>query len=102
MIYTVIINLLIDKTVLFVESTKLFISNSVRVHRCVCEILQLYVPGMGLLTPFSVPVGGFLYTMIVSGEGFCSLQVVSRGFVRGSGWLWMILIPALWEHRRIR
>ena len=34
---------------------------------------------MGLLTPFSVSRGGLLYTMIVPGEGFCSLQVVSRG-----------------------
>ena len=29
-----------------------------------------FVPGVGLLTPFSVPRGGFLYTMIVPGGGF--------------------------------
>ena len=38
---------------------------------------------MGLSTPCSVLRGGFLYTMIVPGGGFCSLQVVSRGFVPG-------------------
>ena len=38
---------------------------------------------MGLLTACFVPSGGFLYTMIVPGEGFCSLQIVSRGFVPG-------------------
>ena len=67
------------KTVLFVEFTKLFISNSVRVHRYICEILYLYVPGGGLLTPCSVPREGFLYTTIVPEGEFCSLQVVSRG-----------------------
>ena len=36
---------------------------------------------MGLLTRCSVPRGGFLYTMIVPGEGFCSIQVVSGGMV---------------------
>ena len=37
---------------------------------------------MGLLTPCSVPRGGFFYTVIVPrGEGFCSVQVVSRGMV---------------------
>ena len=41
---------------------------------------------MGLLTPCSVPRGGLLCTTIVPrGEGFCSLQVVSRGFVSGGG-----------------
>ena len=34
----VIISLPIEKTVLFVETTKLFISNSVRVYRYICEI----------------------------------------------------------------
>ena len=45
---------------------------------------------MGLLTPFSVPRGGFLYTMIVPRGGF--LLPSSR--VPG-GWLSMKLIPAL-------
>ena len=36
---------------------------------------------MELLTPFFVLRGGFLSIVIVPGEGFCSLQVVSRGFV---------------------
>ena len=42
MIYTVIDSLLIKKTILFVKSTKLFISNSARVHRYICEIIKLY------------------------------------------------------------
>ena len=33
---------------------------------------------MGLLAPCFVPRAGSLYTMIVQGEGFCSLQVVFR------------------------
>ena len=44
-----------------------------------------YFPGVGLLTPCSVPRGVFLNTMIVPGEGFCSLQVVYEGFVPGGG-----------------
>ena len=38
---------------------------------------------MGLLTPCFVLGEGFLYTIIVPGEGFCSLRVVSQGFVPG-------------------
>ena len=44
--------------------------NSVRDHRYICEILKLYVPGVGLLIHCSVPRGGFLYTVIVPGRGF--------------------------------
>ena len=33
--------------------------------------------GWGFLAPCSVPKGGFLYTTIVPGKGFCSIQVVS-------------------------
>ena len=45
------------------------------------------------MTLCSVPRGAVLYTMIVRGEGFCSLQVVSRG--PEGGWFWMKLILAL-------
>ena len=32
------------------------------------------------------PGGGFLYTMIVMGEGFCPLRVMPQGFIlRGDG-----------------
>ena len=34
---------------------------------------------MGLLVPCFVPRGGVLYTVIVTGEGFCPLRVMSRG-----------------------
>ena len=50
---------------------------------------------MGLLTPCSVLRGGFLYIMIVPGGRFLLPQAVSRGFVKGGGWFWMKLIPAL-------
>ena len=40
---------------------------------------------MGLLAPFSVPRGGILYTMIVSGEGFAPFKVVSRVCLGGMG-----------------
>ena len=36
----------------------------------------------------------FVHNDCPGGEGFCSLQVVSLGFVPG-GWFWMKLIPAL-------
>ena len=77
------------KTILFVESTKPFISNSVRLHRYIGEILQFYVPEMGLLTPCSVPRGGFSYTMIAPRGEF--LLPSSRVW---GGWLWMRLILA--------
>ena len=68
------------KTISFVETTKLFISNSVRVYRYICEIFYLYVPGVGLLTPCFVPRGKFLYIMIVTGGGFLApLRVVFLG-----------------------
>ena len=78
------------KIFLFVETPKLFISNSVRVYRYICEIFTLYVPGVGLLTPCSVPRGGFFVHNNFPGGGI--LLPSSR--VPG-GWLWMKLIPAL-------
>ena len=57
------------KNLLFVETTKLFILNSVRVYRYTSEIFYLYVPGVGLSTPCFVLRKGFLYTMIVPGGG---------------------------------
>ena len=80
------------KTFLFVETTKLFISNSVRVYRYICEIFLLYVPGVGLLTPCFVPRGGFLYTMIVPGGRVFAPLEACPGFVpgrgNGFGWNW--------------
>ena len=40
---------------------------------------------MGPLNSLFCPEGGFLYTMIVPGEGFCPLRVVLWGFVWGGG-----------------
>ena len=89
MIYALIISLLIEKPFYLLspqsfsfqivsEFIDMFVKFS---YRYVCEILLLYVPRVGLLTPFSVPREGVLYTMIVPGGDFCSLQVVSWGFV---------------------
>ena len=44
------------------------------------------------MTPCFVQGEGFLHTMIVPGEGFCPLRVVSRG-----AWFWMKLIAALYN-----
>ena len=55
------------------------------VHKYICEIFQLYVPGVGLLTPCFVPEGGILYIMIAPGEGILPLRVVSREFRGGRG-----------------
>ena len=88
MIYTLIISLLIEKP-------SYLLSPQSFSFQIVSEFIDTFVKfsnfmsrGVGLLTPFSVPRGGFLYTMIVPGEGFCSLQVVSRGG------LWTKLISA--------
>ena len=50
-------------------------------------------PEWWLLTACFVPRGGFLYTIIVPGEGFCPLRVMSRGF-SGGGWFWTKFIAA--------
>ena len=71
-------------TIFFVETTKLFISNSVRVYRYICEIFLLYVPRMRLLTPCFVPREGFLYTVIVPrGRDFASFKSCPGGIVLG-------------------
>ena len=88
MIYTIIISFLIEKP--FVETTKLFISNSVRVY----TFVKLYVPGMGLLILCFVPREGFLYTVIVlGGRVFALFELYPGGLSRG-GWFWMKLIAA--------
>ena len=77
MLYTVTISLLIEK----LETTKLFISNSVRVYRYICEIFWLYVPMVGLFTPCFVPRGGFLYTMIVPVRVFAPFRSSPGGML---------------------
>ena len=42
---------------------------------------NFHVPGVELLSPCSVPSGGLLSQWLSRGEGFCSLQVVSRGLM---------------------
>ena len=69
MIYTLIISLLIEKRFYLLRlQTFLF--------QIVSEFIDIFVKfsnfmsrGVGLLTPFSVPRGGFLCTMIVPGVG---------------------------------
>ena len=78
MIYTLIISLLIDKP-FYLLSPQSFSFQIVSEFIDIFVKFSNFMSGGGLLTPCSVPRGGFLYTMIVPGEGFCSLQVVSPG-----------------------
>ena len=58
---------------------------------------------MGLLTPCSVPRGGFLYTMTVQGGGFLPpLSHVPGG--RGGRWFWMKFMAhrAVWGRSPIK
>ena len=80
---------------LFVETTKLFISNSVRVYRHICEIFYLYVARGEAFDSLFCPEGRVLYTMIVpGGRVFAPFKFCPGGLSRG-GWFWMKLIPAL-------
>ena len=99
MIYIVIISLLIEKP-FYLLSPQSFsfqiVSEFIDIFVKLSNFI-FYVPGVGLLTPCSVPRGAFLYTMIVPGEGLFFLQVESWLSVPGGGgvgWLWMKLIPA--------
>ena len=96
MIYTVIVSLLIEKP-FYLLSPQSFsfqiVSEFIDIFVKLSNFIP-YVPGVGLLTPCSVLMAAFLYTMIVPGEGFCSLQVVYQGFVPAGAGLWMKLIPA--------
>ena len=87
MIYTLKISLLIEKpSYLLRPQTNLFISNSVRVYRHICEIfLTVYVPRVGLLTPCFAPREGFLYTMIVPRGGFLPPSSCVPGWGEGGG-----------------
>ena len=90
MIYILTVGIIIEKTVLFVEITKLsFQIMSETVYKYICKIVQIYVPGMGSLTPRFV-YGGFVHNCP---EGLPPSSRV-RGFVPG-GWFWMKLIAAL-------
>ena len=85
MIYTVIDSLLVKKQ-FYLLSPQSFsfqiVSEFIDIFVKLSNFIP-YFPGVGLLTPCSVPRGVFLYTMIVPGEGFCSLQVLYQGFVPG-------------------
>ena len=87
MIYTVIVSLLIEKPfyLLSPQSFSFQIVSELIDTFVKLSNFMPYVRGVGLLTPCSVLRGAFLYTMIAPGEGFCSLQVVYQGFVRGGG-----------------
>ena len=84
MIYTVIVSLLIENP-FYLLSPQSFsfqiVSEFIDIFVKLSNFIP-YVPGVGLLTPCSVPMGAFLYTMIVPGEGFCSLQVCTRDLSR--------------------
>ena len=98
MIYTVIVSLLIGKP-FYLLSPQSFSFQIVSEFKDIFVKLSnfmLYVPGVGLLTPCSVPRGAFLYTMIAPGEGFAPFKLCTRGLSRGGGggWLRMKLVPA--------
>ena len=55
------------------------------VYKYIYEIFELYVLGVGSLTPRIVPGGGVLYTMIVPGEGFLPPSSCVPGACSGWG-----------------
>ena len=101
MIYTLIISLLIEKPFYLLSPQSFSFQIVSRVHRYFFEILQLYVPGMGLLTPCSVPRGGFLYTMIVPRGGFLLPSSRVPGVCPGGMVMDEIVIPALLKRKEI-
>ena len=90
MIYTTIISLLIEKSFYLLRPQSFSFQI---VSEFIDTFVNLCLKG-GAFDSLFCPEGRVLYTMIVPGEGFCSLQVVSRGFSGGGGWFWMKLIPA--------
>ena len=92
MIYTLIRSLLIEKP-FYLLRPKLFISNSVRVYRYICEIFS----------NFMSREWGFWSPVLSRGKGFCT-QWLSLGRVFASfescpgreGWFWMKLMPSLY------
>ena len=94
MIYTAIISLLNEKP-FYLLSPQSFsfqiVSEFIDIFVKLSNFI-LYVPGVGLLPPCSVPRGAFLYTMIVPGGGFLLPSSCVPGSVPGG--LWMKLIPA--------
>ena len=67
MIYPLIISLLIEKPFYLLRPQSFSFQIVSEFYRYICEIFTLYVRGVGLLAPCSVPMGGFLYTIIVPG-----------------------------------
>ena len=96
MIYTVIVSLLIEKP-FYLLSPQSFsfqiVSELIDIFVKLSNFIP-YVPGVGLLTPCSVPRGAFLYTMIAPGRAFAPFKLCTRGLSWGGGWLRMKLIPA--------
>ena len=79
MTYTVIIKSPNWETVLFVETTKLFVSNCVRVYRYIMKFSDFMSRGWGFWLPVLSRGEGFCTEWLSRGEGFCFLQIVSRG-----------------------
>ena len=84
MIYTVIVSLLIEKP-FYLLSPKSFsfqiVSELIDIFVKLSNFMP-YVPGVGLLTPCSVPRGAFLYTMIATGDSFAPFKLCTRGLSR--------------------
>ena len=67
--YTAIISLLIEKSFFLLRPQSFSFQIVSEFIDTFVKFFELYVPGVGLLTPCFVPRGGFLYTTIVPGGG---------------------------------
>ena len=87
MIYTVIVSLIEKPFYLLSPQSFSFqiVSEFIDVFVKLSNFIP-YVPGVGLLTPCSVLMGAFLYTMIVPGEGFAPFKLCTRGLSRRGGY----------------
>ena len=88
MIYTVIVSLLIEKP-FYLLSPQSFsfqiVSEFIDIFVKLFNFIP-YVPGVGLLTPCSVPMGAFLYTMISQGRVFAPFKLCTRDLSRRGGY----------------
>ena len=97
MIYTLIISLLIEKP-FYLLRPQSFSFQIVSKFMDIFVKFSNFMSGGGAFDSLFCPEGRvFVHNDCPRGERFCSLQVVSWGFVPG-GWFWMKLIPALHKH----
>ena len=78
MLYAMIISLLIEKPFYLLRPQRFSFQI---VSEFTDTFVKFYDIMVGLSIPCFVPKGGLLYTLIVVGGEFCSLPVLSQGFV---------------------